>query len=256
MKKIFCALPVLLMSVVLSVEAAPLRIMPVGDSITRGSHLVVGNMTANPQAGGYRKPLQDKLRAAGFDYEFVGELDYWAYGKDGVVDPGFQPRHHGLAGFSNRAIRLGGVVPTPQMDLDRLGVTELRVPGIVEVIEKWRPDVILLMSGTNGFDEKERDLLIRTICDNFTGVLFVANIPPQKPPRGNVERVDEYNASLPEFLKTLTDTRCRVYFVDINSALDENDILGDGVHPDAGGLEKMSEAWFRALMEHRGELGQ
>ena len=73
MKKIFCALPVLLMSVVLSVEAAPLRIMPVGDSITRGSHLVVGNMTANPQAGGYRKPLQDKLRAAGFDYEFVGE---------------------------------------------------------------------------------------------------------------------------------------------------------------------------------------
>lgn len=49
---------------------APLRIMPVGDSITRGTYLG-GNALANPLGGGWRKPLQDGLRAAGVTFEFV-----------------------------------------------------------------------------------------------------------------------------------------------------------------------------------------
>ena len=53
----------------------------------------------NPQGGGYRKPLQDMLRAAGIRYEFVGQLTFGAYGKDGVVDPDFSPNHQGLPGF-------------------------------------------------------------------------------------------------------------------------------------------------------------
>ena len=99
---------------------APLRIMPVGDSITRGTYMG-GNTIANPLGGGWRKPLQDSLRAVGLDFEFVGELDYWAYGLDGVVDPQFFPKHHGLAGFSNTTILNGGVVPTPQEVLDAKG---------------------------------------------------------------------------------------------------------------------------------------
>jgi lysophospholipase L1-like esterase len=53
----------------------------------------------NPQGGGYRKPLQDMLRAAAIRYEFVGQLTFGAYGKDGVVDPDFSPNHQGLPGF-------------------------------------------------------------------------------------------------------------------------------------------------------------
>ena len=84
-----------------------LRIMPLGDSITRGSYLALydsGPLAGqpiglpNPAGGGWRKPLQDKLRAAGVACEFVGELEFGAYGRDGVVDPAFSPRHHGLAG--------------------------------------------------------------------------------------------------------------------------------------------------------------
>ncbi len=231
-----------------------IRIMPVGDSITRGSHVDTSNMTANIHAGGYRKPLQDKLKAAGYHYLFVGELDYWAYGKDGVCDPDFQPMHHGLAGFSNDLILNGGVVPTPQMDLDRLGVTELRVPGILEVIDRQKPDVILLMSGTNGFGEEGRNRLIRAICDHFTGTLFVATIPPQKAPRTGCERVEAYNRSLPDFLNTLTDAKCKVVFVDMFSRLTEDDILGDGVHPSLDGLAKMADVWFEAMQAHRKDL--
>ena len=51
-----------------------LRIMPLGDSITRGSYLALYDTgpfsgqpigLPNPAGGGWRKPLQDKLRAAG-----------------------------------------------------------------------------------------------------------------------------------------------------------------------------------------------
>jgi len=182
----FCqvALLVLLaLPLVLSGEnRKPVRIMPVGDSITRGTYLVSTGL-ANPLGGGWRKPLQDQLRAAGVAFEFVGDLDYWAYGKDGVVDPSFSPRHHGLAGFSNKRILTGGVVPTMKDVLAAKGVKEISVPGIVEALKRNNPDVVLLMSGANGFNAEDRDVLIRTICANFKGEILVANITPQSEPR-------------------------------------------------------------------------
>ena len=102
--------------------ARPLRILPLGDSITRGSYLRLyedgayrGKAIGLPHSdgGGYRKPLQDQLRAAGVEFDFVGELNYGAHGKDGVVDSRFDPDHHGLAGFGNAGILSGGTVPTP-----------------------------------------------------------------------------------------------------------------------------------------------
>ena len=182
-----------------------LRIMPIGDSITRGSYLALhktGPFTGqpiglpSPAGGGWRKSLQDKLRAAGVAFEFVGELNYGAYGRDGVVVPGFEPRHHGLAGFGNQGILDGGVVPTPQDVLVSRGATEIRVPDIVTCLLRHQPDVILLMSGSNGFDAEARDRLIRTLLAHHGGWLFVATIPPQRPPREGFELVDAYNASL------------------------------------------------------------
>jgi len=226
---------------------APLRIMPVGDSITRGTYMS-GNTIANPLGGGYRKPLQDSLRAAGWTFEFVGELDYWAYGADGVVDPLFSPKHHGLAGFSNTAILNGGVVPTPQEVLDAKGVSEISVPGIVESLARNKPDIVLLMSGANGFDANARDLLIQTICNNFTGSLFVASITPQKAPRTNWDQVAPYNASLPSTVQTLRTQGHDIRFVDMYAALSDDDISADGVHPTLGGLQKIADTWFSALV--------
>ena len=165
----------------------PLRILPLGDSITRGSYLAQKDGRAiglpHPQGGGWRKSLQDKLRAAGIAFDFVGELNYAAFGRDGIVDPGFDPYHHGLAGFSNIGILKGGVVPTPADVLASLGVKEIKVPGIIDVLKKQQPDMILLMSGANGFDVPSRDKLIRTIGETSAAHLFVATILPQKAPR-------------------------------------------------------------------------
>jgi len=157
-----------------SKERKPLRILPLGDSITRGSYLSKAVGLPHPDSGGWRKALQDKLRATGLTFDFVGELNYAAFGRDGVVDPNFDPDHQGLAGFSNARILTGGVVPTPPDVHTALGVKEITAHGIAEVLEKQQPDVSLLMSGANGFDAAARDKLIRTIGEKSTAHLFVA----------------------------------------------------------------------------------
>jgi lysophospholipase L1-like esterase len=236
--------------------AMQMRIMPVGDSITRGTYIgqyqegpykgqAMG--LASPAGGGWRKPLQDKLRAAGAPFEFVGTLDYMAYGKDGVCDKDFDPHHHGLAGFSNRAIRLGGVVPTPQDVLDSRGVKAISAPDVVTALKQCKPDIVLLMSGANGFDAKERDLLIQTILDNFSGHLIVATITPQCAPRAGCERVVDYNASLPAVVAKLKAAGKKTSMVDMSAVLTEKDLTADGVHPNAAGMAKMSDVWFQGL---------
>jgi lysophospholipase L1-like esterase len=229
----------------------PLRILPLGDSITRGSYLakIDGKSTGlpHPDGGGWRKPLQDRLRAAGIAYDFVGELNYAAFGRAGVVDPQFDPDHHGLAGFGNSGILKGGVVPTLPDALASLGVKQVTVPAITEVLEKQRPDVILLMSGANGFDAPARDRLIRTIGETSTAHLFVATILPQKAPRAGFDKVDAYNASLPAIVATQKAAGKRITLVDMHAAITTNDLLPDGVHPTHTGMEKVAARWFAAL---------
>jgi lysophospholipase L1-like esterase len=233
-----------------------LRIMPVGDSITRGTYLktyIDGPYNGqaiglpNPVNGGWRKILQDKLRSANVCFEFVGELNYHAFGNDGIIDPTFQPHHHGLAGFGNKNILSGGIVPTPQDVLDANNVKEISVPDITTAIKKHQPDIILLMSGANGFNADARDVLIKTISKTFQGYLFVASITPQKPPRDGYENVLSYNRSLPDFISSLQQDGINANFVDMYSALSYDDITNDGVHPNANGMTKIAETWFAAL---------
>lgn len=233
-----------------------LRVLPVGDSITRGSYLVSytngsyagqGIGLPDPANGGWRKPLQDKLRAAGNTFEFLGELDYLAYGSNGVVDASFDPHHQGLAGFSNLGILTGGSVPTPKDVLDAKGVTNIVVHGIVTVLTNDQPNVVLLMSGANGFDATARDRLIRTIMSNTTAQVLVATILPECPPRSGYEQVEPYNQSLPQIVAELQGKGYPIHMVDMYSALSTSDLLSDGVHPNAGGMAKMAQVWFEAL---------
>ena len=229
----------------------PLRILPLGDSITRGSYVakIDGKSTGlpHPDGGGWRKPLQDKLRAAGIAYDFVGDLSYAAFGRDGVIDPQFDPDHHGLAGFNNRRILQGGVVPTLPDVLESLAVKQVSVPGIVEVLNKHKPDVILLMSGANGFDSPARDQLIRTIGQVSRAHLFVATILPQTAPRAGWENVGPYNASLPAIVAAQKASGKYITLVNMHAAILAEDLLPDGVHPTAAGMRKMAEVWFDSL---------
>jgi hypothetical protein len=234
----------------------PLRVMPLGDSITRGSYLVMHESgpqkgraiaRANEGGGGWRKLLQDMLRADGVPFDFVGELSYHSFGHDGKVDPSFDPDHHGLAGFSNSKIISGGKVPTPQDVLDELGVSEVTVPDIQTVLKRHRPDIILLMSGANGFDAAARDELVRLIGANSPAHLFVATILPQRAPRVGWEKVDDYNSSLPAIVAAQQARGLRITIVDMHAAIAADDLLADGVHPNREGLAKIAAKWYAAL---------
>ncbi len=233
-----------------------LRILPLGDSITRGSYFArheegpfkgEGMGLPNPDGGGWRKVLQDQLRTAGRSHDFVGALTYHSFGKDGKVDPAFDPDHHGLAGFSNQLILTGGKVPTPRDVLETLGVKEIVVPGIVAVLKQHEPEVVLLMSGANGFNARARDELIRTINASSRAHLFVATILPQRAPRAGWEQVEPYNASLPAVVAAQAAAGHRITLVDMHRAVSPDDLLPDGVHPSRAGMAKMAEAWFQAL---------
>jgi len=230
-----------------------LRIMPLGDSYTRGTYLSLKEGKAaglpNPDGGGYRKPLQDKLRAADIAFDFVGDLDYNAFGKDGVVDHEFDPDHQGLAGFGNYQILHGGVVPTPKDVLAEKKVDQIAVPGIVEVLKNHRPDIVLLMSGANGFDATTRDELIRTIGENSKAHLIVATILPQKAPRNGWEQVAGYNASLHTIVGVQQKAGNNINFVDMNAAISINNLMPDGVHPDKFAMEKMADVWLTAILQ-------
>jgi lysophospholipase L1-like esterase len=243
-------------------ETEPVRILCVGDSITRGTLLGryesgpykgQGIGLPNPHGGGYRKYLQDMLRAAGIRYEFVGQLTFGAYGKDGVVDPDFSPHHQGLPGWGNRDIMLGynqnkeNTPPTVKDVLDSQGGQATVIKDIATVLHEYHPDVVLLMSGSNGHNAKARDELIEKVVENFKGPLLVATIPPQKAPRVGWEKTAEYNASLPETINRLKADGAQLQMVDVFHAVQESEITDDGVHPNAEGQKAIATAFFSAL---------
>jgi len=115
------------------------------------------------------------------------------------------------------------------------------------VLKKHQPDIILLMSGANGFDAPARDQLIRTLGETSTAHLFVATILPQKAPRADWEKVDAYNASLPAIVAAQKAAGKRITLVDMHAAITTDDLLPDGVHPNQTGMDKMATAWFAAL---------
>ena len=87
-------------------SAAPLRIMPLGDSITAG---YVDNYTwQTPFTFGYRGPLYTLLTKAGYKFKFVGASPEPFDGQLGVPKkirwPGSPPPK---AGFSSRLRRNG-----------------------------------------------------------------------------------------------------------------------------------------------------
>ncbi|BBJ46434.1 SGNH hydrolase [Streptomyces antimycoticus] len=196
------------------------KVMPLGDSITDGFNV----------AGGYRVGLWQKFTAGRYKVDLVGSL---FNGPAGLGD-------HDHEGHSGWTIQ--------QID-----------DNVVNWLRAQNPHTILLHIGTNdiyGSDPAGAPARLSTLIDHITAQapnaeLFVATITPL----GFLDStVRAYNAAIPGIVQSKVNAGKRVHLVDMYKALTPAD-LADGVHPNAGGYDKMADVWWRALLSVPGSIG-
>ncbi|MGI5238136.1 ricin-type beta-trefoil lectin domain protein [Dactylosporangium sp. CA-139066] len=195
------------------------KIMPLGDSITDGYNV----------PGGYRIQLWQRLAAGGYLTDFVGS------GSNGPSNLGDHD-HEGHSGWR----------------IDQIDA------NIVGWLQAYAPRTILLHIGTNdmnqNYDIANAPARLSALIDKIrandpTVELFVAQITPESDPTLE-SRVQAYNAAIPGIV---AQKGSHTHLVDMHSAITTAD-LADGVHPNAGGYNKMGDRWFSALQSFPASL--
>ena len=210
----------------------PIRIMPLGDSITYGS----------PIPGGYRNPLYHALTNLGYAVNFIGTQN----GNATNALPEIYHEGHG-----------GWKISDPSI-------------GLYENILGWfgaiaDPDVILLHIGTNDSGggttftnaiERLDALITRMAVAKPNAHIIVTSL---------MKRTGSNYAAITNYFNPFVPGKCaaqaalgrRVTFLDMHAYLELTD-MSDGLHPNAGGYVKMANAWVPAItnvISPSGELG-
>ena len=196
-----------------SIGGNPLKILPLGDSITYGQ--------LDP-TGGYRDDLWRSLTQNGYKVDFVGNF------QDGTAD--FDRDHAGKRG--NRINEI----------LGRLNTDSL--------IPTYQPNAVLLLAGTNDFSYSDDFANAHTRIGNIISKIqsqspsthvFVSSIPPIKDAPSQTEIIAYNNR-----LSNLVNSYSNATFVDAGNRLGFSDI-GDDVHPTPEGYHKLADAWFESI---------
>jgi acyl-CoA thioesterase-1 len=191
------------------------RIMPLGDSITDGYEI----------PGGYRIELWRILKARNFAVDFVGSE---RNGPDSLPDKD----HEGHNGWRIDEIQASVRIWLP----------------------KYRPDVVLLLIGTNDMWQRYRvanaPARLGALVDEIHALrpassILVSTLPPTGLARFN-RRVAKYNAAIRQVVRSRAAAGRPISLVDAGGRLTPAD-LADGVHPSAVGYRKLARAWGAAL---------
>ncbi|GAA2577238.1 SGNH/GDSL hydrolase family protein [Winogradskya consettensis] len=199
------------------------RVMPLGDSITEGTQV----------PGGYRIGLWQRMAAAGYRVDLVGTQ-------------------------FNGPAALG--------DHDHEGHPGWRIDQIDANVTGWLaatgPRTVLLHIGTNdilqNYNVAGAPGRLSTLIDHITAVapsadVFVATIIPLAS-ASQEAAARGFNAAVPGIVQSRAAAGKRVHLVDMHAALTTADLI-DGVHPTAGGYDKMAATWYSALRSVPGSIG-
>jgi hypothetical protein len=214
-----------------STTASPCKILPFGDSITRG--------VKSSDDAGYRSQLFKLIVAAKQKITFTGSLTNGPTQVSGqpfprmheghpgwTIDPGYNPISSSYGGISS-------LVPSPALD--------------------GHPNIILLHIGTNDLFARDTagmatrlEALLDKIAQNAPDALVVlAQITPGSTP--NAAR-DAYNAKIPGIVLTHAAKGQHIIGVDM-SRLPLTDLSSDGTHPNDQGYAYMAGIWYAAIKD-------
>jgi lysophospholipase L1-like esterase len=196
-----------------------LRILPIGDSITRGAQSSDDN--------GYRQYLRNKLLA----YDSTAHVDMIGTLRSGDMADN---NHEGHSGEYVEDI-----------------ITYWQKPFTAE------PNVVLIHIGTNNMNQnhevaKAPERMTAMIDEMLVRlpdiVIVVAQVIHSKKASTN-ERSAAFNAKLKDIIKTRRDGGKHILFVDIGI---KDDDLKDDVHPNDTGYAKMGEGWYQKIVKANG----
>lgn len=202
-----------------SAQPAPLRVMPLGDSITYGS-----GGTAN--VGGYRGTLFSLLTGAGYAPDFVGTQT----GNSSLLT-----------------------------DRDHQGHSGWRIAQLDANVESWfasiaDPDVILLHIGTNDFGGNDNistainrldALILKMATLRPNANIIVTNLMERGEPHNtNIQTL--FNPQVPGVVNAHAAAGRKVTFLDMRAAVPLAD-MPDNLHPNQTGYDKMAAAWLTAI---------
>lgn len=237
------------------------KIMPLGDSITRGITDDI-SVPPNPDEGArisYRRELYNNLLANGYNVDFVGSQSNGLSAAPPIADP----NHEGIAGIKDDVLALGDPA-NPNPDFRK---------GIYDRLMDNPADVLLLHIGTNGLNNfgdpgatGSQD--VATLLDEVdrwegdTGIpvtVFLATIIDQADNATGAQnpRVATFNSNLLDpagLIQPRIAAGDKLIMVSgMRDALAyPTDLLSDPLspwrlHPDATGYSKMATTWFTAL---------
>ena len=202
--------------------AAPLRIMPLGDSITAGP-------------GCWRAMLWDQLQRAGYtNLDFVGSQQ-----GGGCSVPSFDMDHEGHSGFAATGIADQNQLPP--------------------WLSSARPDIVLMHLGTNDLwgDTISTSQVLTAYsklvdqmrASNPNMKIIVAQILPMAPSNCNGcgQRVMSLNQAIPGWAAGKTTSQSPITVVDQWTGFNTATDTFDGVHPIDSGFQKMANKWYPAL---------
>jgi lysophospholipase L1-like esterase len=221
-------------------QAAPIRIVPIGDSITQGGRKDREEYT-------YRYPLFYQLKAAGYDVDFIGSLNKGLNGeaqwpaKDGVA---FDPDHEGHYGWKTAKVR------------DEL-------PGWMA---KWQgaPDIALIHLGTNDQGSKDfqaeiigplKEMIAKLREKNPRVVVLIGHL------NFNGGTALQIRPLVEQMAKDISTQESPVLTVHHYQGWKENpQVEGtdtfDWAHPNPQGQAKMAAKWFEAMKPYLEKLKQ
>lgn len=113
------------------------------------------------------------------------------------------------------------------------------------------PHIILLHAGTNdiardpnGASDRLGDLMDELIAEAPDALIAVSNIIPL-----SLGSVDSFNATVPGMIEERANNGAHIIFVDQFDGFPTSE-LGDGVHPNEMGYNRMGDTWYEAISSY------